>query len=100
MRALFAFVVASALAMPIAGHADQAANCAVFARMTDDAVNYRKSNLYTEAQAVTRIQQDYADKGAKFTNLMPQIAEWIWTLPQDQLGPEVGQAMKAQCMGG
>ena len=39
----------------------------------------------------------YEDQSADMAALAPQVAAWVWSLPEDQLGAGVGQAMEAQC---
>ncbi len=64
--------------------------CEVTARLVSETVAARAAG-----QSKARARKPlHAALGADAGNV---LAEWVWTLPEDQLTPAVGQAWKDQC---
>ncbi|MWD27988.1 hypothetical protein E0K89_010925 [Aquicoccus sp. SCR17] len=100
MRLIAATLLACATAPLVAAPAaasGKAETCANFGEMANRAVALRtESGLEMEA-AAARLAAAYEDQSADMAALAPQVAAWVWSLPEDQLGAGVGQAMEAQC---
>lgn len=95
MRALW-IVGALLLAGPVLGETVQGkaaqgeSACDVTARLVAETVAARadgKSKAKARAPLRERLGRDAGD----------MLAEWVWSLPKDQLTPAVGAAWKTQC---
>ena len=91
-----AAVAVTALATPaLAGKAE---NCAAFASIAGKAVTLRSTGGTDEATAAARLQTEAEGTEAIFVAEIPMIVNWIYTLPAEQLTPEVASVAQAQCM--
>ncbi|SDI69212.1 hypothetical protein SAMN04487993_1008155 [Salipiger marinus] len=68
------------------------ANCAQSAKVVMEAVQARKDGI-PQARTERELRR-VLDRNAG-----QQLAEWIYSLPADELTPEVGRSWKAQCEG-
>ena len=80
--------------LPVAAQAqpDKAAACANSAAIVMQAVEGRKQGV-AKSQARAALREQIGDRGAG-----DMLADWIWSLPEDQLTDEVGTAWEAQCL--
>ncbi len=91
MRAAWMLAAGLALAGPgMAQTAEDQGVCDVTARLVSDTVSARAAGK-SKAQARKPLRAALGDKAGDV------LAEWVWTLPRDQLTPAVGQAWKDQC---
>ncbi|MBY6003532.1 hypothetical protein KUV62_06420 [Salipiger bermudensis] len=80
--------------LPLAASAqqDKAAACAESAGIVMQAVESRKEGV-AKSKARAALRDQIGDRGAG-----DMLADWIWSLPEDQLTDEVGAAWEAQCL--
>lgn len=92
IAALFlAFCAAPAMAQ------DLPTLCETSAGIAAAATEVRLAGGTTEAQAVARLQAENDSPAAQV--LVPEIAAWVWTLPEAQLDPAAIEAAFAeQCL--
>lgn len=48
-------------------------------------------------RAERRVQRNLTEELKKYDRFIGHIAQWVYSLPEDQLGTEVGTAFEAQC---
>ena len=71
---------------------DKAAACAESAGIVMQAVEARKQGA-AKSKARAALREQIGDRGAG-----DMLADWIWSLPEDQLTDEVSAAWEAQCL--
>ncbi|GGG80990.1 hypothetical protein GCM10011415_33090 [Salipiger pallidus] len=96
MRTNALFAIALIAAGPVlsvgAAHAqDKSEACAQSAAVVSAAVEGRQAGQ--SKSAVRNALRDALDREAG-----DMLAEWIWSLPQEQLTPAIGEAFEAQCL--
>ncbi|QFS83852.1 hypothetical protein FIU97_13975 [Roseivivax sp. THAF40] len=47
--------------------------------------------------ALNTVAGSLSGEAEKYMQVVPAIAEWVYSLPADQLGAEVGESWRAQC---
>ena len=82
----------ASLAVPAHAQQDKAAACAKSAGVVMQAVEARKQRA-AKSQARAVLREQIGDRSAG-----DMLADWIWSLPEDQLTDEVGAAWEAQCL--
>ena len=88
-------LTAALLCLTLAAPLQAGVSCDSAAALTDQAVGLRQAGKQSQEQA-TRALVDQYGKGDAMRDLVPQLVAWVWSLPADRLGPDVGKAMKAQ----
>lgn len=97
MRILL-ITAAMTLGVAAPAFADKAANCDAFAGIAGKAVDLRSTSDTAEDVAARTLQEDATGTERRFLAEIPMIVSWIYTLPEEQLTPEVAEAARAQCM--
>ena len=90
MRLVAVFAVLAVTALPAAAQPVDKEGCLKSVEIVMAGVNARAEGK--SKAATRRMLQDALDRNAG-----EQLAEFIWSLPEDQLTDAVGEAWKAQC---
>lgn len=95
MRTLVVFGLVLAAAMPVSAKSDtqgdKAARCETSAKMVMEAVQARKDGIpqkRTERELRRALDRDAGS----------MLAQWIYTLPEEQLTLDVGRSWEQQCL--
>ena len=95
MRTAIAAIALSSLATPILAQ-DAGSECGVQSDIVMQVVEARQSGDSRQA-AQAEVSGELTGSAEKYVSVVPQISEWIYSLPEDQLGPKVGESWAAQC---
>lgn len=96
-RLIAAAVLGTALAAPVAAQELKAADCTFFGGITQSAVDLRMDGK--RARAATRqIQRGLKGDEARFKNAVPLLVDFVFGLPEGQLGDGVGQTYADACL--
>ncbi|ETX14202.1 hypothetical protein OCH239_04950 [Roseivivax halodurans JCM 10272] len=57
-----------------------------------------RSDGADQAQTVEAVQSSLSDERATYAQVVPAIADWVYTLPEDQLGDAVGESWIEACL--
>ncbi|TNF19612.1 MAG: hypothetical protein EP318_13890 [Rhodobacteraceae bacterium] len=70
--------------------------CALAGEIADKLVAERQNGtaLYTAMETVAGA---YTGKQKAYVEIIPGFADWIYSLPEDELGPMIGKAVLEQC---
>lgn len=90
------FVLASCLCLVPAASFAANPDCAVFGEIVNDIVVERQDGK-TMNPAMEAVAKSHSAKNARFVPTIPYLAEWVYSLPQDQLTVEAGSAFETQC---
>ncbi|SFD45450.1 hypothetical protein [Roseivivax sediminis] len=97
-QALFAMLLtAAAIVGPAATAQDKAEECNLQADMVMAVVNSRGEGVGAE-EAVETVQSNLSGPEAKYASVVPAVVDWVYTLPEDQLGDGVGQSWVEACL--
>lgn len=88
---LFAIIAAPALAQ------DKEALCENSARVVNAVVLERAAGA-SKKKAVRRVVRSLEGDLALFKEAVPPLADWVYTLPEEQLTDEPAAAYKATCL--
>lgn len=90
-------VVLSAIltCLPAAGFAANA-DCEILGNIVNDIVAERQGGAAVE-DAMLAVAEDYTGNKERFHAGIPPLAEWVYSLPEDQLADGVGAAYQAAC---
>ncbi|SEL45883.1 hypothetical protein SAMN05444413_10997 [Roseivivax marinus] len=83
-------------AMTSAASAQNAEQCAVQADLVMEVVQSRGEGR-SAAETVEAVQSNLEGPRAEYASVVPAIADWVYTLPEDQLGPGVGESWTEAC---
>ncbi|MCE0506844.1 hypothetical protein LR948_15845 [Roseivivax sp. GX 12232] len=72
------------------------AECDLQAEIVMQVVEARQSGSARDS-AQAGIASDLSGDAQKYAAVVPAIAEWVYSLPEDQLGADVGESWIAQC---
>ena len=87
----------TAAAMPAVAQVSDA-ECRLQADVVMEVVAARQSGTAAEA-AVPAVSGDLSGEQAKYQPVVPALVEWVYGLPEDAMGPEVGDAWVTACAG-
>ncbi|SLN73730.1 hypothetical protein ROJ8625_03974 [Roseivivax jejudonensis] len=90
-------IAGSLLAGTVQAQENKAEECAVQAAMVMAVVESRRSGAAPQ-DAVRDVQQGLEGDQAKYASVVPAVADWVYTLPEDQLGPDVGDSWTEACL--
>ena len=76
---------------------DKQADCQAQAEVVMQVVSGRADGA-DQAQTVEAVQSGLSADRATYAQVVPAIADWVYTLPEDQLGDEVGQSWIDACL--
>jgi len=76
--------------------AQSAHDCAVFGEIAEQAAAERRADAEM-MDAMVRIAEGYTGAQERFAGAVPLLVDWVWKLPEDQLGSGVGAAYRAAC---
>ncbi len=88
--AYFALIATSAFAL------DKDAECGIQANVVMSVVEARTGGQPADA-SVTAVAEGLEDEAQKYVSVVPAIVEWVYSLPEDQLGAEVGESWATAC---
>lgn len=78
--------------------AERAARCAGQARIVASAVELRAAGT-DEAGATARLEASDSGIDPKYAPSVSVLVGWLYTLPPEQMTPEVATAFETQCLG-
>ena len=88
----------AALAAPLPAAAQSGAeDCAAQASIVAAAVERRSAGDAPEA-ATDAVAGELSGRAAAYAEAVPVIVEWVWSLPEEQLGPDVAESYEAACL--
>ncbi|MBO6868636.1 MAG: hypothetical protein VXZ18_07360 [Pseudomonadota bacterium] len=90
ITAFFALTATSAFAL------DKDAECGIQADVVMSVVEARTGGQDADA-SVTAVAEGLDDQAQKYVSVVPAIVEWVYSLPEDQLGAEVGESWATAC---
>ena len=70
--------------------------CRVQSDVVMEIVAARQDGSAADA-AVTQVAGGLKGEGAKYQSVVPALVEWVYALPDAQMGPEVGKAWVDAC---
>lgn len=70
--------------------------CGLQAEIVTRVVQARQDGADAE-RALADVVQGLSGEGEKYSETVPLMAEWIYSLDSDVLGPEIGEAWATQC---
>ncbi|MHA6324980.1 hypothetical protein [Roseivivax sp. CAU 1753] len=70
--------------------------CGLQAEIVMQVVTARQTGSDAGA-ALRTVAQDLTGPAEKYASVVPAIAEWVYSLPEEQLGTEVGESWRTQC---
>ncbi|SIT16099.1 hypothetical protein SAMN05421759_12341 [Roseivivax lentus] len=70
--------------------------CGLQAEIVMRVVEARQDGADAE-RALTDVVQGLSGEGEKYAETVPLMAEWIYSLDRDVLGPAIGEAWATQC---
>ncbi|WP_386803931.1 hypothetical protein [Litorisediminicola beolgyonensis] len=76
---------------------DKAAECALQAEMVMAVVAERTGGA-SAGDAVGTVQAGLEGDVAKYASVVPAVADWVYSLPEKQLGDSVGTSWTEACM--
>ena len=84
----------SALTTPV--FAQSGGECGLQADIVMQVVGARQDGQDAGA-ALNAVAEGLSGDAAKYAPVVPAIAEWVYSLPEDQLGDAVGESWRTQC---
>ncbi len=96
-RLTAATLVCLGLAAPLAAQELQSADCTVFGGITQTAVDLRMDGKRPRA-ATRQIQRGLKGDSARFKDAVPLLVEFVYGLPEGQLGDGVGKTYADACL--
>ncbi len=100
MRFVSSVVIATLAPVTLALSASSALaankDCTVLGEIASAVVIERQAGSEMNS-AILAVAESYTGKNKRFQPAIPLLADWVYNLPEDQMGEEVGPAYQAAC---
>lgn len=77
---------------------EKAARCSQQAALIGGLVAQRSDGASVQ-DAIPAVREAHADMDDRYVALVPVLADWVYSLPQEQLGAGVADSFEAACVG-